>query len=99
MHRMVAVQKAWRSAKALRWKAGSRLPLFSFAILVVMHTCMKSQPNQGINLTAYSALFRCAGIFTPPKRTVIGRLSLRYMAKWEFAVVQDAIESQLLSAE
>jgi len=35
------------------------------------------QPNKGINLTAYSALLRCAEIFTSPKRTVTGRLSRR----------------------
>jgi hypothetical protein len=45
------------------------------------HKVNGDTPNNGMNLTGYSALFQCAHIFTPPKRTVSGRLSQRYVAK------------------
>jgi len=32
----------------------------------------KHPPNQALQLTHYSALFRRADIFTPPKRAVMG---------------------------
>ena len=38
----------------------------------------KDPPNQGMNLTAYSKLFRsCCAIFAPKKLAVICRLSQR----------------------
>ena len=45
------------------------------------------QPNQGMNLTRYSAHFRCAGIFISPKSTVTGRLSQRYHHEHSYKIL------------
>ncbi len=45
--------------------------LFLLAI-GTLHIMLGSRPNQALQLTHYSALFRCADIFTPPKRAVMG---------------------------
>ena len=45
----------------------------------------------GSTRTHYSALLRCAGIFTSPKRAVLGRLSQRYIARetgFAFGVIE-----------
>jgi len=37
----------------------------------------REESISSLKLTRYSALFRCADIFTPPKRTVTGSLAQR----------------------
>jgi len=53
------------------------LLLLSGFALTVRRIPKAMKSNKALKLTRYSALFRCADIFTPPKRTVTGSLARR----------------------